>query len=74
MWKVVALFILISVLEKINGFLCFIDTYGTLPTKDGEVLDTTKFKFFNCSMNTKIEKVNFKKIDLVNELFKCLIK
>ena len=59
MWKMVAwLFILLSVIVQSKGLQCFIDTQGTSRAKDGEVLDTTKFKVFNCSMVSRIQKVS----------------
>ena len=58
MWWKVVLFVLVSVLKETYSYQCFIDTYGTYPAKDGEVLDTGQFKVFNCSMNTRIQKVS----------------
>ena len=58
MWWKVVLFVLVSVLKETCSYQCFIDTYGTYPAKDGEVLDTGQFKVFNCSMNTRIHKVS----------------
>ena len=58
MWWKVVLFVLVSVLKETYSYQCFIDTYGTYPAKEGEVLDTGQFKVFNCSMNTRIQKVS----------------
>ena len=63
MWKVVPfyLFTLLSCfilkIYNVNGLNCFIDNYGTPPTKEEEILDTSKFKIFNCSMVSRIVKV-----------------
>ena len=65
MWKVVPfyLFTLLSCfilkIYIVNGLNCFIDNYGTPPTKEEEILDTSKFKIFNCSMVSRIVKVSF---------------
>ena len=45
-----AFFIVIQHIHKSEGVKCFLDTAGRLPPKEGEPLNTSSFKQFDCNL------------------------